>query len=209
MTDDLSRSIEWLPPAKIRVEFMKRIIKMKHSNPPTKCTGGRRAVDYDALYTLWKNDPNYQPIESFLEIYGIDPSKRRSKEATRNWRRTECAVHFETLEKNTWTKIRTWRTLQAEQDYLAADTIRELIATRVEDIKNSDHIETKEISALSICLERVQRIQRLSLGLSTDNVGVGEVRKSKSAHENIPTFVVEMNEDGKFKTQRPRLVQEE
>ena len=171
--------------------------------PPMRYTGGRPAVDFDSLYLLWKNSDQYIQIDDFLKMYGIDPIKRRTREAVREWRRHENVIQLKTIETDAWAQVRQWRAHQARQDYLSADQIRQLIERKIDDIKTQDTIKSHELVALAKACETLQRIQRLSLGLSTDNVGINEVEKEE---DNTPTFIVEMEENGTFKTQRPRQV---
>jgi hypothetical protein len=106
-----------------------------------------------------------------------------------------------------WQMVQGWRKKQAEVDYRLADNIRLhcKIILKNSLIKTVDEDGEKFVSTLkpndllSICkvAETVQRIQRLAVGLSTENVGVdGNIEVSAS--DAIPIFQVEMKKDGKF-----------
>ena len=175
--------------------------------PPTiqGASGGRPAIDYDALYEKWRNNDVYIEIPEFLAIYGIDYRKRRAKQATKNWQRREVKVN--SVESPTWDQVLRWRAVQLREDYRISSKLRELIENRTdqfqEAIDSGRNVKTHDLVNLAKACEMVQRVQRLCLGLSTDNVGIDKVEKEE---DNTPTFIVEMEENGKFKTQRPRKV---
>lgn len=134
-----------------------------------------------------------------------------------------------------WQVVEAWRRNQALEDYKTADAIRSQIKlilkkavaktqvvdavtgeTRVDVVTTLTPIQ---IRALAQAAADLQRIQRLALGLSTENVGIdaggshverqgGEAAPTGQAQteEPIPTFVVEMSKRGKFMRQRPRRV---
>lgn len=130
-----------------------------------------------------------------------------------------------------------WREKQALADYRSAERIRTSINLYLQDsvqkVPHPDQVKNKgefvyktslkpgEARQVAQALEAVQRVQRLALGLSTDNIGVSmggghggkeapsgsEVEKPALTEESIPTFVVEMNRGGKFVRARPRRAQ--
>lgn len=111
--------------------------------------------------------------------------------------------------------IRAWRAMQAEKDYRAADKLRQVIEEKSEELskilQTGGYVKTYDLINLANALEKVQRIQRLSLGMSTDNVGIEDARKlaeeqAGDVGDSTPVFAVEVNENGKFTRLRPRRV---
>jgi hypothetical protein len=124
-----------------------------------------------------------------------------------------------------WQLINAWRAKQAVEDWKTADSIRAHIKlilrdslVRTTDADGKTHLSTKltpvQARALAGVAADIQRIQRLALGLSTDNVGVNETQGESTiveknvtpAEEPVPTFVVEMGRSGKFVRAKPRRV---
>jgi hypothetical protein len=109
--------------------------------------------------------------------------------------------------KEIWQIVQQWREKQAENDYKLADIIRihakVLLKTNLIYKSNQEGSEEvfsklKPNDLLAICkvAETVQRIQRLALGLSTENIGVDS--GAKADIDNVPVFEVQVNADGKF-----------
>lgn len=72
-----------------------------------------------------------------------------------------------------------------------------------------------DLARIAQVAESVQKIQRLSLGMSTENVGmdrpedtshIEKTAQPASTDPQLPTYVVEMSRGGKFVRSRPRLV---
>lgn len=132
-------------------------------------------------------------------------------------------VH-EGAKPNSWQMVQKWRQKQAADDYRTTDTIRShvklLLKNSIEKVTVTDDdgvtktefvskLTPQDLRALSHTTEALQRVQRLALGLSTENIGV-EVGSSEATEGNnedtneIPTFEVEINRNGKFVRSRPR-----
>lgn len=127
-----------------------------------------------------------------------------------------------------WQLIQQWRSKQAVEDYKTADALRNAIKVILSDsIKKetkdgksvfTTKLKPSEIRALSHATAEIQRVQRLALGLSTDNVGMqidgdgrsdkdGAVETSKVDNDSvIPIFEVQINKNGKFVSHRPRRI---
>jgi len=114
-------------------------------------------------------------------------------------------------------QINAWRQRQALDDWRSADALRTAIKIIIREkiLKKEGQVNTVlkavEIRQLAQALCDIQRVQRLALGMSTDNVGIdrpdSNVEKPTiSDEELIPTYVVEMSEGGKFVRPRPRRV---
>lgn len=128
-------------------------------------------------------------------------------------------VH-QTIDDRVWDKIKTWRASQSRNDYETADALRQHVKlfinqTTVRNELNGEVIGTKmraaEMGQLGRTLLDVQRIQRLSLGMSTDNIGVKNPAEQLAAEvdrtdDDVPVFAVEVNKDGKFIRPRPRQI---
>jgi hypothetical protein len=130
---------------------------------------------------------------------------------------------------STWQVIAKWRSRQAIDDWRLADQIRTQIRiilknavkrkVSIDDAGNqvtdySTSLSPHELRALTTAVESIQRVQRLALGLSTDNVGVNfpmpvdsdDKGKEKPEDRVIPIFQVRMNRAGRFEASRPRQV---
>lgn len=123
-----------------------------------------------------------------------------------------------------WHQIREWRRQQSAHDYKAADTVRQVckmllkesIVIKVLEDGTRDYrstIKPNDLRAIMNTLTDVQRVQRLALGMSTENLGLespvtdSNVEKAVDhTEEAIPVFVVEMSTRGKFLRPRPRKV---
>jgi hypothetical protein len=76
-----------------------------------------------------------------------------------------------------------------------------------------------ELAKIAQVASEIQRIQRLCLGMTTENMGLGatppgqepeggshvEKEGKDSPPTGMPTFIVEMSRGGKFQRVRPRL----
>lgn len=128
-----------------------------------------------------------------------------------------------------WQVIKAWRTKQAVEDWKGADqarmAIKLILKDSVQKVTGTDGRETfkttlkpHEVRQITQALGEIQRIQRLSIGLSTENVGLdhmpdphqdgqGHIEKDVTPQEQpLPTFIVEMSSRGKFLRPRPRRV---
>jgi hypothetical protein len=125
-----------------------------------------------------------------------------------------------------WEFVVRHRGEQAVADWLEADAVRAHIAATLEagwqirheqGLGTAEALEGKiskltavELKQLASALAVVQRVQRLALGLSTDNVGVdapyAPVETAAGERRGMPVFAVEMA-GGKFVSPRPRRVE--
>lgn len=144
---------------------------------------------------------------------------------------------------NPWQAIKAWRQKQATEDYRTADTLRmhlkllmkkslRKVRKTLESGEVIEEFETTlkphELKAVGQVAADIQRIQRLALGMSTENVGIDrdegthiepgdqpetipmkQVGPSApvSDEPEVPVFIVEMSHRGKFMRARPRKVQ--
>jgi len=187
---------------------------------------GRPAIDWAALFDEWVVTKKRKAV--FLREYGINPSSGAAIKNTSGWtqgiKKAAKAVAdanglFEPQKEvdEIYKMVTTWRKGQSINDFKVTDNLRLHIKVILnnaltkyigpdgqEKVKTS--LKTKEIRDIAGALEAIQRIQRLALGLSTQNVGVGiESRIESNDIENDvnPIFVVEVNENGKFVKARP------
>lgn len=191
--------------------------KMKSKGP------GRKGIDFESLYLLWVDSG--LTIPDFLSIYGLKGNSSKIQSVIKEWkeRATDAALVNLEEKKNPvhgqeiWETIKKWRLRQGEEDYLTANALRQHIKVRLKKtlIKHADGtydsaLKSAELDTMSRTLLNVQKIQRLALGMSTDNVGVSHSSPELmsidrvDSHEEVPLFIVEMNENGKFKRSRPR-----
>lgn len=122
-----------------------------------------------------------------------------------------------------WLLYNKWRQRQCGSDYNTAEKIRQHLRILLDaGLKPGEEVDGKptwgttltptDLAKLANVAESVQRIQRLSLGMSTENVGVDRpeenvnVEKTEGDDGNqLPVYVVEMSRGGKFVRARPRL----
>lgn len=171
-------------------------------DPIARSTGGRRA-----------------PKKVYLEPTSPIP------DATPPGRATPVSEVKPLAIPSDWETIRSWRRKQAGDDYRTADTVRSIckmiLKNSIERVTTESGgqdlrttLKPHEVRAITDALNGVQRMQRLALGMSTENVGVdspvtpqdSHVEKNKDETPDIPTFVVEMSSKGKFLLPRPRRV---
>lgn len=133
-----------------------------------------------------------------------------------------------------WQRYVEWRREQGVKDYFLGEKLRQHLNLQlsktlmINEVKLSDgsveeRIEStlspKELSQYTETAQKIQNIQRLALGMSTENIGVdmpgaspqtGAGEKSEeAAQDGLPVFVVEMSRGGKFQRITPRQVNKE
>jgi hypothetical protein len=122
-----------------------------------------------------------------------------------------------------WILYNKWRQRQCGSDYNTAEKIRQHLRILLDagltpgtDAQGNPIMGTtftpSDLARLTNVAEGVQRIQRLSLGMSTENVGVDRPEESVNVEKStdadapqLPVYVVEMSRGGKFVRARPRL----
>jgi len=128
-----------------------------------------------------------------------------------------------------WDIYMRWRQTQSSADYLTAGKIREHLRLLLDAglTEDGSKYTPSELGRLAAVAESIQRIQRLALGMSTENVGMeypgSNVEKTTTeapttveaesteapaqapAEAPMPVFVVEMSRQGKFMRARPRM----
>ncbi len=114
-----------------------------------------------------------------------------------------------------WKQINDWRHKQAKEDYQLAEGIRTQVKLMLNNSLSKDPDSEKisttmkpaHLRMLAQVAETVQKIQRLALGLSTENIGVeSNVKTEEETGDNIPIFEIQMTEEGRFKNIRPPLL---
>jgi hypothetical protein len=201
----------------------------KRSKPVTSRISEAKYADYDwqKLHDLWIKDAYYERLSLFLVSQGVDPDELYVRAKTKTWAQTKeitlqakAALQknldensFNAIRERVLTDIRRWRIEQCRTDYIAAARIKETICAHLERMISEDNVKTFELINLAKALESVQRVQRLALGMSTDNIGVEDARKiaedaagDSMEKDDVPTFEVAVNEAGKFKRLRPTRI---
>lgn len=200
------------------------------SPPLLPITGrGRPGINWPVLFDIWITSGKSK--KKFLAEYGINSNSGFVKRGTSDWvKRAKNKEIDDGMPKylhepgnaeirNIYKQIMDWRIGQAESDYKTADAIKAhiklLINTSIERTNQGakSTLSSGQLKALAQALESVQRIQRLAIGLSTENFGIDIPSKDgvddsnvEKPKEDMPTFVVEVNEGGKFKSARPRKI---
>lgn len=202
----------------------KKIPPKQHGNV------GRSPIDWHQLYHLWLKSGMAKP--EFLEQYGISLKSAKTKMVIAAWSRDErttatkmqnlgMLIHGPASDSHVaslWQVVQQWRAGQAESDFKTADMIRTHIKLALDRslIRDADgNFETaltpNQINSLADSLAIIQKVQRLALGMSTENVGVDKpaethIEQPTGPDSDVPVFVVEINDQGRFIRPRPRLV---
>lgn len=204
---------------------LKTPIQAEKEPPKTKGKTGRSVIDWEAMFDLWVESG--LPKTTFLKQYGQKPTTGHVRKKTNGWTRDALFARKAAIESNPslknkvkkdeglWKTIQEWRKTQGVDDWKTADAIRTHIKLQLnkgivmgEDGKPMSTIKPNDLRHLADCLSSVQRTQRLALGMSTDNVGVADPSDSNVEVDSLdcPTFIVEVSDTGKFKSQRPKEV---
>lgn len=205
---------------------------------PTNRHATRGKIDWDVLYKYWldQNKPIDEFLAEFKHIKPDSVRVRRvtdkwtrpcirirddlndGKELNENdFHPKTTKLHFEDPNQ-VWQLISKWRIRQAVSDFEIAEKIKD----KIKYVLDYEHyISPQHLNQIAKSLEVVQKVQRLALGLSTEHIGIEnqtnplvdktnehEDQKILEAADNTPTFIVEMNDNGKFKRLKPRQVNE-
>lgn len=207
--------------------------KEDNKSPPIKRhgrRGGRPGVDWSLLYSIWAKQGKTR--RDFLREYGIDLTSPACKRHTQYWSRdakdaviqmheVKGAVPVEAIH-DMWQIVQTWRSLQAKEDYQINHEIRDHLKSilregykAVTDERGGErqvsNLKPSELARLAEVAFRVQQNQRLSLGMSSENIGVileepnTHIEKEPEA-DNCPLFEVFVNKNGKFVHARPKRI---
>jgi hypothetical protein len=188
-----------------------------------------RAIDWELLFNEWVK--SRKPRAQFLRDNGLDPGSGNVKRATNQWTADIKFAHKKTKKAglkatrpvaeiaDIWQIIQQWRKGQAINDYKAAEAIRNHVELILKSGLEVVEVGSKKVKRVTLkpvdlkhlaeCIEKLQRIQRLALGMSTDNIGVdiGETdSRVEQVTDDCPVFAVEVNKNGKFIRPRPRQV---
>jgi len=184
---------------------------------------GKSIVDWDALTRMYLDQT--LTAKDFLEQFrGIDITKRKTLEFLKRWeveknkqwtknytirRNVKKLSENELIDQDTiLRRIEFLKTRQAVEDHEAAECVKHALLEKV----NRGNVSTNELAVIIKSLEVVQKIQRIAIGLppngSSDDKpkNLTEEQKTNNLNDNqdIPTFIVEMNKNGKFKRLKPR-----
>lgn len=192
--------------------------------------GKRKRVNWPLMFEMWCDTD--MTVAGFLNQFAdCNPYSGNSKRMTKEWSDVKRMAYREkqrmetgrTQDKLTqglglWDTIKSWRKEQARSDYNTADAVRvhlklilnQSIRKDPDTDKAISLLKASEAKAITEALVNIQKIQRLSLGMSTENVGVempdSHVEKPSDEDMDYPMFIVEVNDNGKFKSPRPKQV---
>jgi hypothetical protein len=194
-------------------------------------TGGRPAVNYELLFDEWVKSGLHRV--AFLESYGLDPKSPTVRRKTKSWNRDTQAAQkamkrTNAYDKGTprpqqeiaemWQLVQGWRRGQAGKDFECAEKLRQhldsLLAQhlKIVDGEMISKLTPTSLGRLADTAAKIQRMQRLALGMSTDNVGIPILPEPETHVEgeqqtsDVPVYVVEVNKDGKFIRSKPRQI---
>jgi len=205
----------------------------KRLDADAACRQGK--VDWDGLFKEWIESGKDKA--TFLRSKGFDLRRAIVRRNTNGWdkalpqalhnvRELEGDLPKDDQVNRLWSLVNNWRCTQSKDDYRVANKIRIHIESLLnygfkrEQVLDPEtgqrrhkivsNLEPKDLRALAETAATIQRIQRLALGMSTENVGLPDPRDSAPTDPSdkplCPVFVVEMSERGKFKRARPRKV---
>jgi len=126
------------------------------------------------------------------------------------------------VSSGSWEIITQWRKKQATEDWKSASVVRShaqlllkqsLVKSETGELSTT--LSAQELRAIAQAFGEIQKIQRLALGLSTENVGIEASLAAKDTiieqkvddGDDVPVFIVEMSQGGKFIRARPRRAQ--
>jgi len=185
------------------------------------CKGKKAAVDWDELTRMYLDQP--LSAKDFLEQFkNIDLTKKKTLDFLKRWetekykqdvKNYQIRRNVRQLTDNNlidplemMQRIEMLRTRQAIADHEAAECVRHALLAKV----NQEDNNTGDLAMIVKSLEVVQRIQRIAIGLPPNGNDAEKLklleqdRKKADNTSDVPTFVVEMNENGKFKRLKPR-----
>jgi hypothetical protein len=187
--------------------------------------GKRMVINWPKIQIEWVKSGD--KLSPFLRSIGLDPTSGGTKSKTATWvkdakfAQRNIQQYQESLPApeveidRLYQTLTQWRKSQCRMVYGTAEKIMKLIESHINRFqKNPDNvkvdpIKSKEILDLANALKTVQKVMRLALGLSTENHGLPELPSTDvddsdtKQHDDVPTFVVEMTANGKFRRDRP------
>lgn len=205
--------IEWVKSGKPKAAFL--------LEKGIKTSGGvsKATADWTAKFKAMANGMRETSVLSKAEV----PAEAAlPAEPTAGRTATDVAVR---AQPSPWQTVQEWRRKQSIEDYKSGDTVRTAVKLLLKNsmkrvdvgdgkVEFQTTLKPHEVKQLAQALESVQRIQRLAVGLSTENIGIDtpgpapgdtHVEKNVTPEADIPTFVVEMR-GGRFVRPRPRRI---
>jgi len=199
----------------------------KRREAPMKLHSTGLVVDWNRFEEMWQIS-GLEP-EVFFAAYDykintytkakISSFKKKFKKRSTPPQTKPTTKRVPRNEKQIWQMFQDWREGQGKSDWTVGDAIKTHITLLLSDavVKDKDTglthstLKAGELSSIANAVVAIQKIQRLALGMSTDNHGLVEppdpnVEKSKIDSPAYPTFVVEVNKSGKFHRSRPRQI---
>ena len=190
----------------------------------------RQMRDWDGLFMEWCASSLSK--SSFFKAKGINPYSGSTYTKTSDWesRRTTIELH-ETLkyEVNLGTSLSnkelsiegflaSYADLKQHQplsEYVLTARLREHIdnlltqswvpsETRHENEPRRSNLTPAEILQISKAIQLIQRVQRLALGVDPNRVESNDGYQDTLNNPQAAVFSVEMSENGKFKSPRPK-----
>lgn len=189
--------------------------------PYTHNEKNKSVIDWDALTRMYL-DQKMSASDFLSQFKNIDLTKKktvmflkrweeeRQKQRTRNYNMRRNAKTFadnNLIDHDTMFKrIELLRSRQAISDHEAAECVRHALMAKV----NQNNATVQELALISKSLELIQKIQNIALGLPEKcellpNQQV-EDKTNVETPATVPTYVVQMNDNGKFKTSKPRQI---
>lgn len=183
----------------------------------------KTSIKWDQLFDEWLGSGLSK--EDFLQNKGF--SKTAAQEKSQSWVRDVKKANYYAAKASSkmtdvtddanelWQIVQGFRRNQALTDYKTAEAIRThckmmLQNATIRSVKDGREVfetalKANELRALAHTIELVQKVQRLALGMSTENIGIdGKLEIDKDTDEHVPVFEVQVGQNGKFLPARPR-----
>lgn len=193
--------------------------------PPFKLTEkGTGTIDWEELTRMYLDQK--MTAKDFLNQFrDIDVTKKKATMFLKRWeieknrndiksydirRNVKKLADNEQVDEETIKKRLSFLiSRQNLQEWEATEAIKHSIMQKV----NSENTTIHELGIMSKSLEVIFRLQRIALNMPVNGEGDAKIaiaaestikEQNQKNKEDIPTFVVEMNDNGKFKRLRPR-----
>lgn len=162
----------------------------------------------EAIQSLDK-EPELDPEETISETQRAKASDLAHQIRELNEEDVKRVVRPDIAIREIWQIVAQWRQKQAENDYKLADVIRlhckVMLKNKLKSKVDRNGQQTftsefapKDLLSIARIAETVQKIQRLALGLSTENIGIESSNAKETTENEIPVFEVQINQNGKF-----------
>jgi hypothetical protein len=193
--------------------------------PPFKMTAkGTSIIDWEEMTRLYLDQK--MTARDFLDQFkGVDVTKQKAVTFLKKWESEKYRSNVKTYdqrkhvqkiaqqenipEETVKERMRYLQLRQNLEEWEAAEAIKHSIMLQLQSDRSTVH----ELGMMSKSLEVLFKLQRIALNMPVNGEGDAKLaieaeatvkQASEKKKEDVPTFVVEMNDNGKFKRLKPR-----